>query len=63
MAIWNVLRTFGIFYEHFYIFVHLVHFSSLGIMSKEKSGNPVTKPILDDIRHEASKFKFEALKW
>jgi hypothetical protein len=34
MAIWNILRTFVIFYDH------LVHFSGFGIMYHEKSGNP-----------------------
>jgi hypothetical protein len=37
MAIWNILRTLGIFYDHF---VHFVHFSGFGIMHQEKSGNP-----------------------
>jgi hypothetical protein len=34
MAIWNILRAFGIFY------VHLEKKSGFGIMYKEKSGNP-----------------------
>jgi hypothetical protein len=37
MAIWNILRTFGIFYDL------LVHFSGFGIMYQEKSGNPSLK--------------------
>jgi hypothetical protein len=42
MAIWNVLWTFGIFYEHLVHFLFIWYiFSSVGIMSKEKSGNPV----------------------
>jgi hypothetical protein len=32
MAIWNILWTFGIFYDRF------------GIMHKEKSGNPAADP-------------------
>jgi hypothetical protein len=49
MAIWNILRTFTIFYDqlvHFlfvrYILhVHLVHFFlGFGIMNQGKSGNP-----------------------
>jgi hypothetical protein len=42
MAIWNILRTFGIFYDHLvHIGVHFVHFSGFGMMHQEKSGNPV----------------------
>jgi hypothetical protein len=38
MTIWNILTTFGIFYDYF---VHSVFiFSSLGILHQEKSGNP-----------------------
>jgi hypothetical protein len=33
-AIWNILLTFEIFYDH------LVHFSGFGILYQEKSGNP-----------------------
>jgi hypothetical protein len=41
MAIWNILETFGIFYDHLGTFcVHLVHFYRFGIMYQEKSGNP-----------------------
>jgi hypothetical protein len=37
MAIWNILQTFGIFYDHL---VHLCSFGTgFGIMYQEKSGN------------------------
>jgi hypothetical protein len=45
MAIWNILRIFGIFYDHL---VHCVFiwysFSGFGIMQQEKSGNPECGP-------------------
>jgi hypothetical protein len=37
-GIWDILWTFGTFC------VHLVHFSGLGIMYQEKSGNPGPNP-------------------
>jgi hypothetical protein len=38
MAFWNILQTFGIFYDHL---VHLCSFGTFcGIMHREKSGNP-----------------------
>jgi hypothetical protein len=41
MAIWNILRIFGMFYDHLVHFVFLWHsFSGFGIMHQEKSGNP-----------------------
>jgi hypothetical protein len=41
MAIWNVLWTFGIFYDHLVHFVFIWYiFSGFGIMHQEKSGNP-----------------------
>jgi hypothetical protein len=42
MAICNILRTFGIFYDHLVptFCVHLVHFYGFVIMYREKSGNP-----------------------
>jgi hypothetical protein len=39
MAIWNILQTFEIFYDHFVFFLSI--FSGFGIMYQEKSGNPV----------------------
>jgi hypothetical protein len=39
VAVWNILWIFGIFYENSVHCVHLVHFSSFGIMHQEKSGN------------------------
>jgi hypothetical protein len=41
MAIWNILQTFGIFYDHLvhFVFVRYI-FSGFGIMYQEKSGNP-----------------------
>jgi hypothetical protein len=42
MAIWDILRTFGIFYDHLVHFVFIWYiFPGFGIMYKEKSGNPV----------------------
>jgi hypothetical protein len=41
MAIWNILRTFGKFYDNLVHFVLiLVYFSGFGTMHQEKSGNP-----------------------
>jgi hypothetical protein len=41
MAIWTILRIFGIFYDHSVHFVFIWYiFSSFGIMHQEKSGNP-----------------------
>jgi hypothetical protein len=40
MAIWNILQTFVIFYEHLVGTFYLVHFSGFGITNREKSGNP-----------------------
>jgi hypothetical protein len=44
MAIWNILQTFGMFYDHFvhFVFILYVHFSGFGIMHQEKSGNPAS---------------------
>jgi hypothetical protein len=43
MAIWNILWTFVIFYEHFVLSVLIWYiFSGFGIMHKEKSGSPAT---------------------
>jgi hypothetical protein len=40
-AIWNILRIFGIFYDHLVQFVFIWYISSgFGIMRLEKSGNP-----------------------
>jgi hypothetical protein len=42
MAIWNILWTFWVFYDHLVNFVFLRYISSgFGIMHQEKSGNPV----------------------
>jgi hypothetical protein len=42
MAIWNILQTFGIFYDRLVQFVLVWYiFPGFGIMYKEKSGNPV----------------------
>jgi hypothetical protein len=41
MAIWNILRTYGIFYDHLAQFVFIWYiFFAFGIMHQEKSGNP-----------------------
>jgi hypothetical protein len=40
MAIWNILHTIVIFYDHLVHFVfHLVHFFGFGNIFREKSGN------------------------
>jgi hypothetical protein len=42
MPIWNILQTFGIFYNHLLHFVFTWYiFSGFGIMYQEKSGNSV----------------------
>jgi hypothetical protein len=49
MAIWNILRTLGTFYDHLVHFVLISYIlSSLGIMYQEKSGNPAQKIIYMD---------------
>jgi hypothetical protein len=41
MAIWNMLRPFGIFYDHLVILWQFVTFSPVfGFLCPEKSGNP-----------------------
>jgi hypothetical protein len=41
MAIWNILQTFGIFYENSEQFVFIWYiFYGFGLMCQEKSGNP-----------------------
>jgi hypothetical protein len=41
MAIWNILRTLGVFYDPLVHFVFIWYiFSGFGIMCQEKSGNP-----------------------
>jgi hypothetical protein len=40
MAIWNILQTFGIFFNHLVHFVFVWYvFSGFGMMYQEKSGN------------------------
>jgi hypothetical protein len=42
MAIGNILRTLGIFYDYLVLFVYIwYNFSGFGIVYQEKSGNPV----------------------
>jgi hypothetical protein len=42
IAIWNVLQTFGIFYDHLVHFVFIWYtFPGLGNIYQENSGNPV----------------------
>jgi hypothetical protein len=41
MAVWNIVRTLGIFYDHLARFMFIWYiFSRFGIMCQEKSGNP-----------------------
>jgi hypothetical protein len=41
MAIYNILWTFGLFYDHLVHFVYFWYiFSGFGFMYLEKSGNP-----------------------
>jgi hypothetical protein len=52
MAIWNILQTFGIFYDHLVHFVFIWYiFSGFGIMYQEKSGNPAP-----NLREKLEKF-------
>jgi hypothetical protein len=45
MAVWNILRMFGIFYDHLVPFMFIWYiFSGFGIMYQEKSGDPAKKP-------------------
>jgi hypothetical protein len=40
-AIWNILQTFGLFYDHLVHFAFIwYNFSGFGTMHQEKSGNP-----------------------
>jgi hypothetical protein len=40
VAIWNILQTWGIFYDHLVYFVFIWYiFPVLGILCQEKSGN------------------------
>jgi hypothetical protein len=41
MVIWNILRTFGLFYDH------LVHFVFIWYHVPRKSGNPGTYSLFD----------------
>jgi hypothetical protein len=44
MAIWNILQTFEIIYDHLVQFVFIWYiFSGFGIMRQEKSGNPAVE--------------------
>jgi hypothetical protein len=55
MAIWNILRTYGIFYDHL---VHLCSFgifSGFGITYQEKSGNPDIDPTIQTLVTEVHK--------
>jgi hypothetical protein len=42
MATWNILWRFGMFYHHLvhFVCIRLAHFSGIGIIDHEKSGNP-----------------------
>jgi hypothetical protein len=54
MAIWNILWTLGIFYDHLVNFVFIWYIiSGLGIMHQEKSGNPCRQ----HVSREALKIK------
>jgi hypothetical protein len=41
MAIWTIVWTFGIFYDHLvhFLFIWCI-FSGFGVVHREKSGNP-----------------------
>jgi hypothetical protein len=45
MAIWNILQTFGKFYDHLehFVFIWCI-FAGFGIVYQEKSGNPDSNP-------------------
>jgi hypothetical protein len=67
MAIWNILQTFGIFYDHlehfetiWYTLCSFGTFSGFGIIYQEKSGNPDTNAIFcRSFRPEFHQIKFE----
>jgi hypothetical protein len=57
VVIWYIVWPFGILCGHlpycvaiWYIFGHLVYFSRLGILNREKSGNPATENMLARLR-------------
>jgi hypothetical protein len=57
MAIWNILRTFGIFYDHLVHFVFVWYiFSCFGTMYQEKSGNPVNADAKGAATHASNAF-------
>jgi hypothetical protein len=44
MATWNILRIFGIFYDHLVHFMFVWYiFSGFGNTREDKSGNPVAQ--------------------
>jgi hypothetical protein len=46
LAIWNILWSFGMFWDHLVQFVFMLYiFSGVGIMHQEKSGYPGRRPI------------------
>jgi hypothetical protein len=63
MAIWNILPTFGIFYDHLVQFVFIWYiFSGFGIMHQEKSGNPAAHYSMykiNSMKANISKFLFD----
>jgi hypothetical protein len=49
MAIWNILRTYGIYFDNLAYFVFIWYiFSGFGIMCQEKSGNPELPPVSEE---------------
>jgi hypothetical protein len=48
MAIWNILQTFGIFYDHYVhsVFIWYI-FSGLDNIYQEKSGNPALAIVVE----------------
>jgi hypothetical protein len=61
MAIWNILRIFGIFYAHLVQFVFIWYIlSGFGIMHQEKSGNPAHDSCLAERKHTKASAPLEA---
>jgi hypothetical protein len=65
MAIWNILRPFGKFYDHLvHILFNWYIFSSLGIMHQEKSGNAGHKQLRLEQRNQSyTTFMNSPISW
>jgi hypothetical protein len=63
MAIWNILRSFGIFNDHLvhYVFFWCI-FSGFGIMYQEKSGNPGFGRLLASLGFQANQNEMDLFR-